>query len=385
MKCEFVSTENFRNIETCRVEFSPGVNILLGDNAQGKTNLLEAVYFAAIGKSFRGAHESDFLRFDSKSAKVELGFADSLRSQRIEMEFSRDKSRRVSKNGVKITRMSELIGLFRAVLFCPEHLNIIKEGPAMRRQYLDVAISQLRPMYMHSLQRYNHILAQRNKLVRGAQLPGGREIYEATAEMWSRSLAHEAAALTGARLRYLDAVENELLRCFAEMTDGRETPGVRYISSAKIEEAILRDSAACETAYFEALARDPEREIALGSTPIGVHKDDIEITINGRNARQFASQGQQRSLALALKLAEGAISCRDSGEEPVFLLDDVFSELDAGRRAYLAERMRRGQIILTTCTERVGDGGAEYLGANIIKVAAGSFLPLREGDKCTLT
>ncbi len=379
MKCEFVSTENFRNIEACRVEFSPGVNILLGDNAQGKTNLLEAVYFAAIGKSFRGAHESDFLRFDSKSARVEIGFADSLRSQRIEMEFSRDKSRRVCKNGVKITRMSELIGSFRAVLFCPEHLNIIKEGPALRRQYLDVAISQLRPMYMHSLQRYNHILAQRNKLVRGAQMPGGRDIYDATVEMWSRSLAHEAAVLTASRIKYLDAVGVELAACFSEMTDGRETPGVRYVSSAKLGEDVLRDSAACEAAYLEALGRDPEREIAMGSTLIGVHKDDIEITINGRAARQFASQGQQRSLALALKLAEGAISCRDSGEEPVFLLDDVFSELDAGRRAYLAERMRRGQLILTTCTERLGDGGAEYNGARIIRVSGGRFELQSEG------
>ena len=178
MICTSVLAENFRNIEESRVEFSPGVNILHGDNAQGKTNLIEAIYFAAIGKSFRGAHESDFIRFEQKSARVEVSFADSLRGQCIGMEFFRDKLRRVTQNGVKITRMSEIVGQFRAVLFCPEHLNIIKEGPSMRRQYLDVAISQLRPLYMRSLQKYNHILAQRNRLIKAAADPSGRRDFE---------------------------------------------------------------------------------------------------------------------------------------------------------------------------------------------------------------
>ena len=375
MICTSVLAENFRNIEESRVEFSPGVNILHGDNAQGKTNLIEAIYFAAIGKSFRGAHESDFIRFEQKSARVEVSFADSLRGQCIGMEFFRDKLRRVTQNGVKITRMSEIVGQFRAVLFCPEHLNIIKEGPSMRRQYLDVAISQLRPLYMRSLQKYNHILAQRNRLIKAAADPSGRRDFEETAEFWSRQLAHEAAFITVSRVKYLELAAREVEACFAEMTGGKEKPELEYSPSVRMKEEDMRDERRCEEIYAAHLDSNHDREIAVGATLWGVHKDDVEIKINSRPARQFASQGQQRSLALSLKLAEGAISRRDSGEEPVFLLDDVFSELDAGRRAYLTGKMKDRQIILTTCTEHEdGSEITDFGGANVITVRSGEFI-----------
>ena len=373
MICTSVAAENFRNIESCRVEFSPGVNILLGDNAQGKTNLIEAIYFAAIGKSFRGAHEADFLRFESRDARVAVSFRDSLREQTLELDFFRDKSRRVTQNGVKIGRMSEIVGQFRAVLFCPEHLNIIKEGPSLRRQYLDVAISQLRPLYMRSLQRYNHILAQRNRLIKAACEPKGRRVFEETADMWSQGLAHEAAFITASRIKYLELASREVAECFSEMTGGRESPMLEYRPSVKADPSRMCDTAYCEEAYYEQLTKNREREIAAGATLWGVHKDDIEISINGKAARQFASQGQQRSLSLALKLAEGAISRRDSGEEPVFLLDDVFSELDARRRAYLTGKMKKRQIILSTCTEHDGDKGTAYGAARVIRVEGGRF------------
>ena len=365
--------ENFRNIEKCRVEFAPGVNILIGDNAQGKTNLIEAVYFAAIGRSFRGAHEAELLRFDSREAKIGVSFRDSLREQRIDIELTRDKSRRVTQNGVRISRMSEMVGGFRAVLFCPEHLNIIKEGPSLRRQYLDVAISQLRPLYMRSLQRYNHILAQRNKLLKSAWEPEGKRIFEQTSDMWSASLAREAAFITASRMKYLDLVAGEVAECFGEMTGGAERPTLEYISSVHAEGDAARDAGRCEEMYYEKLCSNHEREIAAGATLWGVHKDDVEISINGRAARQFASQGQQRSLSLALKLAEGAISRRDTGEEPVFLLDDVFSELDAGRRAYLTGKMKNRQIILSTCTEHDGDSTDVYGDVRVIRVRNGEF------------
>lgn len=382
MLLKAVNAENFRNIASCRVEFSPGVNILLGDNAQGKTNLMEAIYFAAIGKSFRGAHEAEMISFDQKRAAIGLDFCDSLRRQRIDIELFRDKSRRVLQNGVKLGRMSELVGNFRAVLFCPEHLNIIKEGPAMRRQYLDVAISQLRPLYMRSLQKYNHILMQRNKLIKSAAEPEGRKNFDATIDLWSAELAHEAAAITVTRVRYLERISDEVALCFADMTDGRETPELFYRPSIKLSGEDMHDAARCEELYYERLTREHEREIYLGATICGTHKDDIDISINGRAARLFASQGQQRSLVLAMKLAEGAISRSDSGEEPVFLLDDVFSELDAGRRAYLTEKMKNRQMILSTCTEHDGDAGGLYSGVKVIGVKNGSF---SEGRSCTFT
>lgn len=243
----------------------------------------------------------------------------------------------------------------------------------MRRQYLDVAISQLRPLYMRSLQRYNRILQQRNKLIKAAAEPEGRRNFDETVEFWSSELAHEAAFITVSRVKYLELASAVVGECFDEMTGGREVPEIEYMPSVRMSADEMRDAARCEEIYAGRLAENHDREIAVGATLWGTHKDDMEIRINDRPARQFASQGQQRSLSLALKLAEGAISRRDSGEEPVFLLDDVFSELDAGRRAYLTEKMREKQIILSTCTEHEGDMGSAYTGAEVIKVKGGCF------------
>lgn len=367
MKCKAIAADNFRNIASARVEFRDGVNLLFGANAQGKSNLLEAVCFFSMGKSYRGAKEAEFIRFDERQARLSMDFEDGSRPQNIKIEFSRDTLRRVSQNGVKITRMSEIIGQFRAVLFCPEHLNVIKEGPSMRRAYLDVAISQLRPVYLRSLQRYNHILAQRNKLIKNAV--HDRRSFDSTVEFWSAQLAHEAAVITKSRLGYLAMAQKELCACFAEMTEGRETPGLEYDFSYKIKPEDAADTKRCEEVFTNQLMTNHERELAAGSTLWGIHKDDVDIRLNGRPARLYASQGQQRSLALGLKLAEGAISRGDTGEEPVFLLDDVFSELDAERRGYLTGKLRDGQVIITACGD-IDFGGADV---NIIDVSAGNY------------
>ena len=368
MEAKKIKAENFRNICSADVEFSSGVNLLYGNNAQGKTNLLEAVCFFSLGKSFRGAKEGEFIRFEEKNASISLDFSDSVREQNIKIDFFRDKLRHVEQNGVKISRMSEMIGAFRAVMFCPEHLNIIKEGPSMRRGYLDVAISQLRPLYLRSLQRYNHILAQRNKLIKNAA--ADRRSFDATVEFWSQQLAHEAANITRSRLKYLRMVEEELKICFSEMTGEREIPSLEYDFSFKIDKNTAEDTKKCEEAFFSRLMSSHEREIAAGATLWGIHKDDVDIRLNGKSARLYASQGQQRSLALGLKLSESRISMRDTGEEPVLLLDDVFSELDGTRREYLTERMKRGQVIMTAC-------GDVDLGANVnvINVEKGNYLP----------
>ena len=368
MKVTKICAEDFRNIERAEVSFSDGINLLFGANAQGKTNLLEAVCFFSLGKSFRGAKEGEFIRFDSKNASLSLDFSDSVREQNIKIDFFRDKLRHVEQNGVKISRMSEMIGAFRAVLFCPEHLNIIKEGPSMRRGYLDVAISQLRPLYLRSLQRYNHILAQRNKLIKNAV--ADRRSFDATVEFWSQQLAHEAANITRSRLKYLSMVEEELKICFAEMTSQREIPSLEYDFSFKIDREAAEDTKKCEEFFLSRLMSSHDREIAAGATLWGTHKDDVDIRLNGKSSRIYASQGQQRSLALGLKLSESKISQRDTGEEPVLLLDDVFSELDAARREYLTERMKRGQVIVTAC-------GDVELGTSVkvISVEKGCYLP----------
>ncbi len=368
MKCKNIKIDNFRNIRSEYVEFSDGTNLLWGDNAQGKTNMLEALCFFSLGKSFRGAKDSEYIAFDSKDASLTLEFEDSVREHKMRFAFSRDKTRSAEQNGFKVNRISEIIGQFRAVLFCPEHLNIVKEGPAMRRNYLDVAISQLRPMYLRSLQRYNHILVQRNKLIKNAEYD--RRSFDSTIEFWSYQLAHEAAYVISSRLKYVSLAEKELESCFYDMTERREVPSLEYENSFKISYDDAIDTEKSEKLYLSKLMSSHEREINAGATLFGPHKDDLSIEINDKNARTFASQGQQRSLALGLKLAESAVSRSDTGETPVLLLDDVFSELDSSRRDYLTKKIGHGQVIMTSC----GDiAAADLANVNVINVKNGIF------------
>lgn len=371
-----INAVDFRNIESCDVEFTPGVNVLAGDNAQGKTNLLEAIYFTALGKSFRPVKEAELVRFGAEGAKLENVFEDSIREQKISVRLSSGRAKRVVEhNGIRLSRMSELVGQFRVVLFCPEHLSLVQGGPEMRRNYLNVAISQLRPMYLRSLQRYNQILKERNSLIKKAE--EDRHTFDATVDFWSEQLAEEAARITVARAEYVRRADALVKEIFKDMSssftsnDGGEIPSLEYASrAAEGDPEVLFDVNAVRDKYLELLTTRKEREILAGSTLYGVHRDDIQISLCDRPARIFASQGQQRSLALAMKLAEGDISAVDfGGDMPVFLFDDVLSELDSHRRGYLMEKMDSRQVIMSTC-ELSGDIAK---GVNLIKVAGGKY------------
>ncbi|MBR3893509.1 MAG: DNA replication/repair protein RecF [Clostridia bacterium] len=365
MECKKISIRDFRNIENAEIAFESGVNILVGNNAQGKTNLLEAISFTALGKSFRTSHEEEMIRFGAESCEISLDFKDSVREQNITVRMMPGRRRHVEQNGVKVSRLSEIVGAFRTVLFCPEHLSLIKEGPAERRNFLDVAISQLYPVYLKSLQKYNQILKQRNQLLKHAE--EDRRSFDETIEFWSRQMAREAALIARYRVRYLKRAAEKIKICFSEMTDSKEIPEAVYAGSSHGEPDSYEDMDYTENAYYQLLMSHHDREIGAGSSLWGIHKDDVEILINGKSARAFASQGQQRSLALAMKLAEGEVCADICGEKPVFLFDDVFSELDASRRAYLAEKMTNRQVIITTC-EPFG-----LTNGKIIKVENGSY------------
>ncbi len=366
MFCNKIELKNFRNIESASVEFTGGVNILLGSNAQGKTNLLEAIYTASTGKSFRAAKEAELMRFGCDHASIALEFTDT-RRQRMEIKYAAGKRRQIEINQNKITKLSDMVGRFRCVLFCPEHLSLIKGAPAERRAFLDEAISQLRPMYLVSLTKYEKILKQRNTLLRNAQ--DDRATFMETVGYWSEALAHEAAILSRFRESYAAQVQNFMQTCFAQMSEktGKtdEVPTLIYKGSS--EQESYQDLNETKEIYKKLLSQNLEREIYAGTTLYGVHKDDLEICLGGKAARQFASQGQQRSLALSLKLAEGEISRKESGEYPVFLLDDVLSELDFARREYLIEEIKDKQVIMTTCEIR----DEAYGSANIIRVKDG--------------
>ncbi len=347
MICNKLTIDNYRNISSAEIEFCDGVNILVGDNAEGKTNALEAIYLFALGKSFRAAKERDLISFGNDRASVGLAYSARGREQSLEIKYSAFGRRQIYHNKVKLAKISELVGEFKAVLFCPEHLSLIKDGPCERRNFLDVAISQIRPVYMRSLQRYNIILANRNKLIKEAE--ENRAHFNAMIEVLSYQLACEAANIASARVEYVSKLKKYVSECFSDMTGEREVPELRYHGSAKEEEAAYFDTEYIKNKYFELLMSKTEREIAALSTLYGTHKDDIDIDLNGRSARLFASQGQQRSLALSLKLSEGQISAEEDGEEPVFLLDDVLSELDLGRREYICRNLSGRQVIMTTC------------------------------------
>ena len=351
MYCKKISVRDFRNIEKAEVEFCEGVNILSGRNAEGKTNLLEAIFYSSVGRSFRGAHTPEIIRFGKSRAEIELEFKDAKREQiqKIKVELYKDKQRKIEKNGVKMDKLSEIVGVFRAVLFCPEHLSMIKDGPAGRRSYMDMAISRMYPMYMHSLQRYAYILKQRNTLIKNAY--SDRQTFDLTVELWSERLAEEAAAIAEMRVRFIRRVSGYVEDIFNEMTGEREKTVLIYKGSSGQPEEEYLDREKTKKRYLELLGSNHDREISAGATLYGIHKDDIEITLNGKSSRIYASQGQQRSLALALKLAEGEICREEFGDYPVFLFDDVLSELDETRRDYLIHKIRDKQVIITSCEE----------------------------------
>ena len=362
MICKYIELKNYRNIEEARVELDEGVNVLIGDNAQGKTNLLEGIYTFALGKSFRGVKEADVIRFGENESLLSIGFENERRKgiQTLKMQLKKGGRRKIELNGLKIDKIGEMIGHFRAVLFCPEHLSLIKEGPSMRRNYLDVAISQFRPVYLRSLQRYNAILEQRNKLLKSAE--EDKKTVEGTIDLWSEQLAKEAALIASFRAKYVALVGEAVEKYFSEMTGMREKVEMQYLGSSKQSSWEYADTAATEKRYLELLTTNIDREIGAGATLWGIHKDDIEILINGKSARVFGSQGQQRSLALAMKLAEGDICYAETGDRPVLLLDDVLSELDNIRRGFLLSKVNDRQVIITSC-ERIDFGRAKIINA----------------------
>ncbi len=365
MVVDGVILTNFRNISEASVGFSEGVNVLVGDNGQGKTNLLESIYMCSIGKSFRGAGENEMIGFGCRHSMVELQYKDSLRPQEIAVMMTRTSRRVIEHNKVRVRRMSEMVGNLSCVLFCPEHLSMVKDGPAERRNYLDIALSQLRPAYISSLQRYNKVLKQRNALIKNAERDP--ETFRSTIEFWSAQLAYEAARISRMRVDYVKRARVLVADFFKDMTGGNESAELIYAGSSHDEEAMYEDITATEERYLKLLTENLPREVAAGSTLWGTHKDDINILLNSHPARAFASQGQQRSIALAMKLSEGDINRDKRGESPVMLLDDVFSELDSRRRDYLLKNIVQRQVIITSCDEvPVGD-------ARIIHVKEGRY------------
>ena len=345
MICKSIEFSCFRNIESEKIEFCPGVNVIHGENAQGKTNILEGVYLFARGKSFRAFKDRELISFGKDCALARLSYEKKDGENELGVEIDKSGSKRFYKNKIKVNKTSEIIGDFRAVLFCPSHLGIIKDAPAVRRKFLDVAISQLRPIYIKMLTKYNSVLESRNAILKLE--PDKRVQYSGMLEVYSDELSSLCADIAGMRIDYIKKLDYWVKVFFEEMMKGRETPKITYESNAKENDRESRQD--LKNRYLSLLCDNLDKEFKNGATVYGIHKDDLKIELNGKDARYYSSQGQCRTLALAMKMAEGEISREYTGEYPVFLFDDVLSELDENRKKYILSKIEKRQVIITSC------------------------------------
>lgn len=346
MKVKKAELINFRNYENETVEFSDGVNVICGSNAQGKTNIVESIYIFARGKGFRASKDKELVRFGTECGYAKLLFEKDGYDTELGVSIPKLQKKSFYRNGVKIQKILDLMGDFRAVLFCPSHLGIINDSPSVRRKFLDVAISQLKPVYVKLLNRYNNVMENRNAILKMS--PGQRAEYKDTLSVYSSQLSKLCAEISEMRAQYVISLDEWVKKFFYDMTCGRETPKIKYESEGYSEKG--REQT--EKNYYRLLTSNTEREIKYGATLYGIHKDDLETDLDGKDARYFASQGQTRSFALAMKLAEGEISREATGEYPVFLLDDVLSELDRERKKYILSNVKDRQVIITSCEKK---------------------------------
>lgn len=356
----------FRNVESCDVSFSPGVNLLFGKNAQGKTNAIEGIYLFARGKSFRAREDKELLGFGQEGFHLSLEYLDGDGVQTVEYaSFGREKRRK--KNGYAVKSVKEMIEGFRAVLFSPDDLRMVKDSPEVRRAFLNVAIGQINKVYIDDYARYKLALENRNCLLKNAQKSGYLDINEL--ESWSHSMAEYAARIMIARARYSKKLELYANSVVFDISGGAETLSLKYesdVPDGMTDEKEIRDE------YYRLLTVNTEKERAAGVTLYGVHRDDLDIFINGVSARSFASQGQQRSVVLALKIAEGEVCREIIGEHPVYLFDDVLSELDEKRKRYVLSRLTGKQIIITSCERDALSTPADLT----IEVDGGKYMPM---------
>ena len=351
--------KNFRNIEEAELKFNRGINVLLGKNAQGKTNAVEGIYVFARGKSFRHGDDKDLVRRGAEGFNISIEFENKSGTETLEYSYYGTQRRR-KKNGYKVSRASEMIGSFKAVLFCPDDLDLVKGGPEKRREFLNVAISQCYPSYVSLYADYKKALENRNALLKNASK--GLYFDEKELISWSELIAEYASYVYIQRRDYIKKLEVYAKGFMREISDGNESLDVSY--STDIKDSFDRKEV--EEEYKRIFTENIMKERYAGVTLYGPHREDLVISLNGMDSRVFASQGQQRSVVLSLKMAEGEVSRELFSEYPVFLFDDVLSELDEKRQSFVLSGIKDKQIIITSCENINAEG-------RVISVERGGF------------
>lgn len=342
-----IALRDFRSYEQAGFTFSPEVNIICGDNGRGKTNLLEGIYLLTGVRSWRAAKKAELVRWDAPCAELRAGVDTRGRDFSLKMELPASGRSRVWINGVKKQKQLELSDCLRCVLFSPEDLALVKGPASGRRAFLDDAICQLRPRYGDLLSRYERLLESKSRLLKEEEPPPSAQLIS----VYDEQLAQLGARLLGYRARFCRGLEEECGRLHAAISGGKEQLTLTYRTVRTVTDPFAPVEV-LEGQLREHLESHRSAELQSGQCLSGVHRDDVELFINGRPARAFASQGQTRSAALALKFAQRELFFRDTGEYPVLLLDDVLSELDAPRQAFVATHTMGGQSIITCCEER---------------------------------
>ena len=336
MIVESLELKNYRNYSDLEISFDDGTNILYGDNAQGKTNILESLYLCSTTKSHRGAKDREIIRFNEEESHIKLLIKKKDVPYRIDIHLKKTKSKGIAVNGIPIKKAAQLLGLLNTVFFSPEDLSIIKNGPAERRKFIDIELCQIDKFYLHNLVKYNKIVNQRNRLLKDLSLKFDRSLYE-TIDIWDMQLADYGNKIINRREEFIKQINEIIIEIHRKLSGGKENLSIQY--EPNVDKNMLKSE----------LEKNREKDIRLKTTSIGPHRDDFGFYLKDVDIRRYGSQGQQRTAALSLKLSEIELVKKVINDTPVLLLDDVMSELDSNRQNHLIDSLNDIQTIVT-CT-----------------------------------
>ena len=344
MKLTELNLHHFRNYDEAQVEFSPQINVLIGENAQGKTNLLESIYVLAMTRSHRTNNDRELIEFGKDAAQIKGTVQRELGSLKLELDIGKH-GKKAKANHLEKARLSEYLGQLNVILFAPEDLALVKGAPTVRRRFIDMEFGQVSPKYLHDLTQYRDILKQRNRYLKQLQS------HEAQDQLYLEVLSEQLAAVGGAiisqRVKFLSELEGYAQELHQSITQGRENLTFEYSSAVKDVSALTEVE--LSEALMDLYRQNQSKEIFQGTTLYGPHRDDVRFLINHKNVQTYGSQGQQRTTALSVKLAEIDLMKNQTGEYPILLLDDVLSELDGARQTHLLKTIQdKIQTFLTT-------------------------------------
>ena len=334
MLIQSLELNNFRNYRSLALKLNEGVNIFYGDNAQGKTNILDAVYVGCTSKSHKLSKDKDMINFDENEAHIRINLTRRDVPYRIDMHLKKNSSKGIAVNGIPIRRSSELFGIANVVIFAPEDLNIIKDGPAERRRFINLELCQLNKLYVYNLISYSKVINQKNKLLKEYEYTKGADDF---IDIYNEQLVNYGTEIINIRREFIERLNTITAGIHEDITEGLESLSLIYDANVDADN------------FARELKRHRANELRMGMSLVGPHRDDLKFVVNGTDLKNYGSQGQHRTAVLSLKLAEIEIVKELTGERPLLLLDDVLSELDRKRQTKMLNTIKEGQTLIT-CT-----------------------------------